>query len=57
MGWQIRVPVLDKMFLEDKTGAVQACVPLLIGLDVLDKYEFYLNTVENILLVHIYLWR
>lgn len=45
----IKIPILDKMVIHESVDVVRANVPLLIGLDFLDKYELYVNNVKNIL--------
>ncbi len=43
----IRIPLVDDKVIQIEVDVVQANVPLLIGLDILDKYQMYVNTVTN----------
>lgn len=44
----IRIPLADDYFLELTVDVVDVNVPLLFGLDTLDKFHMYANTVLNL---------
>lgn len=50
----IRIPLADDYFLELTVDVVDVNVPLLFGLDTLDKFHMYANTVLNRLVCEAY---
>lgn len=46
---RIRIPIPDHKMITERVDIVKADVPFLIGLDLLDKYKFYVNNVDNCL--------
>lgn len=45
----MRITISDKMVLKENFNVHKANVPLLIGLDILDKYELFVNNFKNVL--------
>ena len=43
----MKIPLGDKRLIIEKVDVVKSDIPFLIGLDFMDKYKFYVNTVTN----------
>ena len=43
----VRIPIQGYRIIVEKVDVVPVDVPFLIGLDFLDKYKLYVNTLEN----------
>lgn len=45
----VRIPTLDSSFIEHKFYVVDAEIPMLLGLDLLDLAGIYANNVKNVI--------
>lgn len=52
----VRIPIPGHMFIQVHVDVVEPNVPLLIGLDALDKHSLYINNVRNLLLSEKFRW-
>lgn len=54
---QIRIPVGKQGMIPLSVDIIEANIPFLIGIDVMDKYKFYVNTVSNELICPSASWK
>ncbi|GAB0498186.1 hypothetical protein MMPV_009527 [Pyropia vietnamensis] len=50
----MRIPLTEDFFIELSVDVVNVNVPLLFGMDTLDKFRMYANTVLNRLVCEVY---